>query len=124
MKKGTGDRDQGTVKMKSCPRGLFPVPRLPSPVSCLLFPVSCLLFPVPRLPSPVSCLLLPGLRSVIDLPDLKIRVLIAAHLVPPAVDVVGEGTGADFAEAVELADILDFNDGTHAFIIWAELLAP
>jgi len=55
------------------------------------------------------------LRPVIDLADLQIRVLVAAHAVPPAVDVVGEGAGADLAEAVELGDVFDFNDGAHAF---------
>ena len=47
--------------------------------------------------------------AVVGLADLEVRILLAedGHL-PPAVEVVTEGAGADTAEAVHLTDVLEF----------------
>ena len=43
-----------------------------------------------------------GLRPIIHLPDLEIRILFPANAMPPAIHIMRERTRADFAEAVEL----------------------
>lgn len=57
-----------------------------------------------------------GGRAVVDLADLQVGVLTAHNGgLPPAVDVVLEGTCANQAEAVLLADVIKFYCG-HNFI--------
>jgi hypothetical protein len=53
--------------------------------------------------------------AVVGLADLEVGILLATDEVPPPVDVMSKGARADFAEAVELGDIFDADDGAHAF---------
>ncbi len=49
--------------------------------------------------------------AVVGFADLQVGVFLAAYAVPPAVEVVGDGTGADLAEAVLFGEVFYFDDG-------------
>ena len=51
-----------------------------------------------------------GLRPIIHLPDLEIRVLLPANLVPPAIHIMRERPRPHLPEAVELGDFFNSND--------------
>ncbi len=52
-------------------------------------------------------------RPIIHLPDFQIRTLLAAHFVPPTIEVVGEGAGADSTEVVKFGEVFDRNSEAH-----------
>ena len=52
-----------------------------------------------------------GLRPIIHLPDLEIRIFLTANLVPPAIDIMRQRPRPHLTETVELGDVFNANYG-------------
>ncbi len=52
-----------------------------------------------------------GLRPVIHLPDLEIRILLPPDTVPPAIHIMGQRPRPHLTQTVELGDVFNANNG-------------